>query len=212
VNFSSHSKELKDGDGRIGSSMRNKLEKLAQIYDRFSEETNGFLSNAACDKGCAFCCTQAGSIDITTLEGLQIRGAINRMPRRRQTETKKALAKEIKKREAGNVVACPFLQKNKTCMIYAVRPFACRRIYSLHRCSPENPPRLSRHYMAVAQETLKTLQRLDEHGYSGHISYILHMLDASRFLETYLDGEFKPEEIMTFGKTHRIFINQIVAG
>jgi hypothetical protein len=65
--------------------------------------------------------------------------------------------------------------------------------------------------MTVAQETLKTLQLLDEHGYSGHISYILHMLDVSRFLDIYLAGELKPEEIMAFGKTHRIVINKIVA-
>lgn len=191
--------------------MRNQSQKLAHIYDRFAEETNGFQRNAACGKGCSFCCTAAGSIDITTLEGLQIRDAISRMLRRRQTEIKKALAKEMKKREAGDAVPCPFLQKNNHCMIYEVRPFACRRIYSLHRCSKENPPRLSRQYMAVSQETLKELQRLDEHGYSGHISFVLHMLDAPLFLNTYLAGESKPEEIMAFGKTHRIVINKMVA-
>jgi Fe-S-cluster containining protein len=191
--------------------MRNKLIKLVQIYDYFLKETEGFQGNAACGKGCAFCCAEAGSIDITTLEGLQIREAIGRMLRRRQTEIKKALAKEMKKREVGGVVPCPFLQKNNACMIYEVRPFACRRIYSLHRCSRENPPQLSRRYMAIAQKTLKTVQLLDDHGYSGPITYILHMLEVPGFIGTYLAGEMKPEEIMAFGKTHRIVINKMVA-
>ena len=202
-------KQLRAGGGFIGSGMKNKLKKLVQLYDRFSEETKDFQYNAACSKGCAFCCTEAGSIDVTTLEALHMRETIGRMLRRRQTEINKLLAKEMKKREAGTIVPCPFLLKNSTCMIYEVRPFACRRMYSLHRCSRENPPQISRRYMAAAQEALKALQLLDDHGYSGHISYILHLLDASPFLDTYLSGEFKPEEIMAFGKTHRIVINKM---
>jgi Fe-S-cluster containining protein len=190
--------------------MKQKLNELKEIYARFEAQTQGFRNNAACTKGCAFCCTEAGSIDITTIEGLQIRESINRLPHNRQTEIKKALTKEMKKREAGHVTPCPFLLKNKACMIYGVRPFACRRIYSLHRCSEENPPMLSRQFMTIAKDTLTALQRLDENGYSGHISYILHMLDAPKFLETYLAGAYKPEEIMAYGKTHKIVINKMV--
>lgn len=192
--------------------MEQKLNKLQDIYDHFENETRDYLASAACDKGCAFCCTQAGSIDIITLEGAQIQKAIEQMPKNRRMDLKKALAREIKKREAGTVVPCPFLQKNKECMIYDVRPFACRRIYSVHRCTKENPPMLSREYMTLAQNTLKDLQRLDDNGYSGHLSYILHMLEAPKFMETYLSGEYKPEEIIAFGKTHGIIINRMVAG
>jgi hypothetical protein len=95
--------------------MEPKLKKLAGIYDRFAAATEEFRDSAACGKGCAFCCTGAGSIDITTLEGLRIREALGRMLRRRQAEMKKALTGEMKKREAGIVVPCPFLQKNNTC-------------------------------------------------------------------------------------------------
>ena len=192
--------------------MEQKLNKQAEIYNRFAGDTEGFRTSAACAKGCAFCCTEAGSIDTTTLEGIRIREAISQMPSIRRNEIKKALTKEMKKREAGRVLPCPFLQKNKACMIYEARPFACRRIYSLHRCAKENPPLLSRQYMDMAQETLKDLQLLDENGYSGHISYILHMLDTPRFLDTYMAGEYKPEEIMVFGKTHGIVINKFVTG
>lgn len=95
-------------------------------------------------------------------------------------------------------------------MIYAVRPFACRRVYSLHVCTKEMPPQLHRRVMERAAETVATLQRLDRNGYTGHLSYILHMLDAPRFTQTYLKGESKPEEVAAFGKSHSIVINKMV--
>ena len=186
------------------------LEDLTGIYSAFDSETDDFRKDAACSKGCAFCCSDAGRIDITTMEGLIIRRAINKMPRSRQTQVKKALARDMKKREAGQPSACAFLQKNSACMIYTERPFACRRVYSLHVCSKEKPPQLHRQSMACAAETVKALQRLDHNGYSGHLSYILHMLEAPRFRQTYLAGESKPEEVMVFGMSHGIVINKMV--
>lgn len=35
-------------------------------------------------------------------------------------------------------------------------------------------------------------------------------MDAQRFLQTYLAGELKPEEVMAFGKSHQIVINKMV--
>ena len=60
----------------------------------------------------------------------------------------------------------------------------------------------------MAQETVREIQRLDDTGYSGHISFILFMLDAPRFRKTYLAGGFEPAEVMDFGKTHGIVINR----
>ena len=93
--------------------MKERLNQLEQIYNKFAAASEGFRSSAACTKGCAFCCTEAGSIDITTLEGLQIQAAIAVMPRNRNAQIKKALAKEMKKREADAVLPCPFLQKKQ---------------------------------------------------------------------------------------------------
>lgn len=190
--------------------MKTKLEEVNQIYAFFEEDTAAYRREGACSKGCACCCTDAGRIDITTMEGLIIRKTIGWMPRSRQTHIKKLLARDMKKREAGKSSACPFLQKNNACMIYAVRPFACRRVYSLHVCTKEMPPQLHRQVMERAAETVTTLQRLDHNGYSGHLSYILHMLDAPKFMQTYLKGESKPEEVMAFGKSHSIVINKMV--
>ena len=117
---------------------------------------------------------------------------------------------------AALVAACwtttsPADSIDAACMIYPARPFACRRITSLHRCTHDHPPLISRQVMAIAEEIIAALQRLDDNGYSGHLSFVLHMLDTPRFLATYLAGDFKPEEIMAFGKTHRIAINRMVA-
>lgn len=183
---------------------------LQKIVAAFETDTLEYKSGAACKKGCVFCCTDAGVIDITTLEGMIIRSRIERLPRPQKMSLTKALAKDRSRREKGQVMACPFLLKNKTCMIYDIRPFSCRRIYSLNICDRNSPPTLNRNYMAKAQQTIAALQKLDDNGYSGHISYILHMLDAPKFLSIYLAGEFKPEEIAAFGKSHKIAIHRFI--
>jgi Fe-S-cluster containining protein len=190
--------------------MEEKILELANIYSAFAQGANGYTCQGACQKGCGFCCTDAGSIDMTTLEGVQIQRAIKLLPRSRQISLAKALAKNLRKREKQETHPCPFLLKNRGCMIYQVRPFACRRIYSNHVCTRENPPQVNRHVMEMAASSIRELQQLDNTGYSGHISFVLHMLDTPAFLETYLAGEFKPEAIMRFGKSHGIVINKMM--
>jgi len=187
--------------------MDKKLDQIKGLYQVFETQAAEYKENAACRKGCAYCCTDAGSIDITTLEGLVILKKVRSLPRPQQVKLNKALAADVKKREKGKRSACPFLMKNKACMIYEIRPFSCRRIYSVHACSQDHPPLLSRQVIKMAEKTIIELQMLDHTGYSGHISYIMHMLQAAKFLSTYLAGEHKPEEVMAFGKTHHIFIN-----
>lgn len=100
--------------------------------------------------------------------------------------------------------------KNNACMIYEVRPFSCRRIYSIHVCTQENPPTVNRQVMEAADQSIKELQQLDNTGYSGHLSYILYMLSIPAFMDVYKTGGFKPEEIMAFGKSHKIVINNMM--
>ena len=76
--------------------MEEKLNQLSEIYDAFEREVASYKTDAACGKGCAYCCTDAGSIDITTLEGLAIRGEILHLPRPLRLKAKKALARDIK--------------------------------------------------------------------------------------------------------------------
>ena len=186
------------------------LDKLTEIYDLHAARTAQFRQAAACAKGCAFCCTDAGRIDITTLEGLRIRQHLRQLPRPQRAALENAIARDARRREKGRPSPCPFLLKNMACRIYDIRPFACRRIYSMKRCGPEQPPLLHREAMAWADEAIASLQAIDPNGYTGHISYILHMLDTPAFLTTYLAGAFKPEAVMMYGKTHGIVINRMM--
>ena len=72
--------------------MEDKKKRLQPIYDDFASLAEPFTAEAACSKGCAFCCSAAGSIDITTLEGLVIRECIARLPRGRQVAVKQLLS------------------------------------------------------------------------------------------------------------------------
>ena len=191
-------------------NIKNKLPVLKEIYSEFDQKTNELKIERACEKGCGFCCKEAGTIDITTLEGLAIRKTMKGLSRSRQKSLTKLFRQEIKQREKGIIAACPFLMKNNACMIYDTRPFSCRRIYSTHVCTRENPPVVKRKIMNAADQSIKALQKLDITGYSGHLSYILYMLSIPKFLDTYLKGDLKPEEIMVFGKSHKIVINKTV--
>lgn len=191
-------------------NIKDKLPGLDKIYIAFAEATQEFKKEAVCDKGCGYCCTDAGSIDITTLEGMAIRQAMQAFSRSRQTSLTKIFQQEIKKREQKGVAPCPFLMKNNACMIYAVRPFSCRRIYSIHACSSKNPPMVNRQVMEAAAQSIRALQQLDNTGYSGHLSYILYMLSIPAFMDVYQTGAFKPEAVMEFGKSHKIVINHMM--
>ena len=190
--------------------MKGNKKQLQVIYASFEKDSAAYKQDAVCRKGCAFCCTDAGSIDITTLEGLVIRDRIAALSRSRQVALRKALAADMKRREGRQVSACPFLMKNRACAIYDARPFACRRLYSLKICSPDQHPILSRQVMRLGDAVIRQLQELDHIGYSGHLSYILHMLDTPAFLNTYLSGDCRPEKIMQFGKSHGLLINRVV--
>ena len=187
-----------------------KLEQIEGIYQTFDREVQPYVQQAVCARGCAFCCTDAGRIDVTTLEGLRIQRKIDSLTRPQQVALGKTINSERKKRQKRQNEFCPFLQKNKACMIYAARPFACRRLYSLRVCDRENPPMLNRRVFEIAEQTIRQLQELDDTGYTGHLTDILFMLQNPAFRDTYLAGEYKPEEVMAFGKTHQIVINRII--
>lgn len=191
--------------------MHSKIPQLQTIYASFEARASLFKADAACCKGCAFCCTDAGGIHITTLEGLAIGEAVGRLPKPQRRTVRKLIAKDMNRREKGLPSPCPFLMKNKACMIYSERPFACRRIYSVQTCSKSQPATLNRQVMAIGDKTISLLQQLDDTGYSGHMTFILFMLESPRFLSSYLNGEFKPEKLADFGKSHRIIINRMVS-
>lgn len=184
-----------------------KKEKLFDVYGRFALETTPFLQQAFCKPGCSFCCTFMGNIDILTLEGLIIIEHIEAQPEEFQAELKKLSKENMTLKENGQKPPCPFLQKNNTCLIYAVRPFSCRQLYSVRECSGGGPM-AHRQAVEAARSTVREIQQLDDTGYSGHISYIIDLLDDPTFRKLYLSGGFVPEQIMKFGKAHGLIINR----
>ncbi|MCG2757626.1 MAG: hypothetical protein L6263_04270, partial [Desulfobacteraceae bacterium] len=67
-----------------------------------------------------------------------------------------------------------------------------------------------RQAIELADYTISKLQQLDDTGYSGHMSFILYLLEKSGFRKAYLGGKFNPGKIMNFGKSHGIIINRFV--
>jgi Fe-S-cluster containining protein len=189
----------------------SKIEALKAIYEAFEKEAAEYKQGAVCKSGCAFCCTSVGNVDVTTLEALVIREGISRFSKALQAMMKKKVAQNRLIKEKRNIAQCPFLKDDSTCLIYDMRPFSCRQLYSLRECG-EQGPTIHRQSVELAKAGVKKLQLLDDTGYSGHISFILYLLDQSRFRKLYLSGGFDPAQIAPYGKTHRIAINRFVLG
>lgn len=185
-------------------------QQLREIYDDFERAAAGPKAAAACRIGCAFCCTTVGDVDITTLEGVIIRGHLASLPKKLRLRLEKAVSENHRDKGCASLLPCPFLTGEKTCAIYPVRPFICRRLYSVKRCG-DTGPTLHREAAALSDAAVTALQQLDDTGYSGHISHILHLLGMPGFRRRYLSGGFDPAEILDFGKAHRIRINRFAA-
>ncbi len=190
--------------------IKTKLEKLKEIYNDFEIKARPFKAGAVCEAGCAFCCIHFGNVDTITLEGLIIHEWIETLDKQDQINIRKKITKNMKKREKRSITRCPFLKKDNTCLIYTIRPFSCRQLYSLRKCT-NSGPMVHRQAVELAKKTVKKLQQLDATGYSGHISYILHLIAKPDFRELYKSGGFDPVNIMPFGKKYGIVINRMVS-
>ncbi len=184
----------------------NKQNQLIEIYDRFEENMRPYKKDALCKAGCSFCCTHFGNVDITTLEGFRILEYLRGIPKKLQKPLQKKIDQNKKDRENQKISACPFLKPDQTCLIYEIRPYSCRRLYSLSKCGA-NGPTVHRQATDLSNDTLRMLQALDSTGYSGHMTYILHLLKQPDFLSLYLSGGFNPLKIAAYGKSHGIIIN-----
>lgn len=170
-----------------------------------------FQGAAVCKEGCDYCCTHYGNLDITTIEGLSILKLVESMPRPLQIRIRNAADRNRKKKEKLKPAKCPFLSPQKSCEIYQSRPLSCRQLYSLEVCDKFSPsPILHRQAVAVTRQYVHLLQELDQTGYSGHLTYILFLLNRPTFRSTYMSGGYDPHQIASFGKSHGIIINRVV--
>jgi len=180
-----------------------------EIYNRFERDVSEFKKAAVCQIGCADCCINVGNVDITTLEGIIIHERINTLAKPLKAEIQKRLAQNRAEKENNKFAKCAFLKEDNTCLIYDIRPFSCRRLYSVEKCNG-GPPIIHRQAVKLANEVVRELQYLDDTGYSGHLSFILYLLDKPKFKKAYLSGKFDPRKIKDFGISHNILINRFV--
>ncbi|MCF8106709.1 MAG: YkgJ family cysteine cluster protein [Desulfohalobiaceae bacterium] len=192
-------------------NLRQKREKLLDTYRQHDEQGAYFREKAVCGPGCAYCCTHYGHLDVTTLEGLIILKKIKTFAKAEQNRIQKRIFKNKRDKEAKKPSVCPFLTPDKTCLIYEQRPFSCRQLYSLKICG-EHGPLVHPQAVAQARETVKRIQQLDHTGYSGHLSYVLALLEQKPFYRLYTAGGFDPAGIAGFGKSHSLSINRQSAG
>lgn len=187
--------------------IREKIKRLQDLYGQFEAEAQPYLASAVCAPGCADCCTNVGSVDATTLEGWVILRHLQSCPTARQKDFARRLKQNRKMKMESKYARCAFLEKDNRCGIYAVRPFSCRRLYSIRKCG-ETGPTVHRQAWELAESTVTAIQSLDDTGYSGHISYVLQLLNDTAFRKVYLDDLFSPEAIRDYARSHDLVINR----
>ena len=186
-----------------------KLAALKAIYAEYEAQAASFKAQAVCAPGCAYCCTHYGHLDMTTLEGLRLQHGLQALSKAQQRRLSKKINANRKAKEAGKTSVCPFLSPDKTCCIYQLRPFSCRQLYSLKKCG-EHGPIVHPQAVELAKDTILRIQALDATGYSGHITYVLALLDKPGFYRRYVSGGFDPSQVAAFGRSHGLIINSAV--
>jgi Fe-S-cluster containining protein len=194
---------------REAMDLKTKKKQLLGLYADFATRAADHQVAAVCTRGCADCCTSVGNVDATTLEAYFILEHLKTFsPSKRQGIKLKVKQNKLAK-ESFTLVRCGFLLENDTCAIYPVRPFSCRRLYSVTRCA-EQGPTVHRQVWMLAREIEAAIQELDHTGYSGHLSYLLHLLQQPEFRKLYLNGGFAPEAIREYAVSHELLINRFV--
>ena len=177
-----------------------------QLYDEYERLVQPYKIQAVCEKGCASCCIDVGSVGATTLEGLIIVEYIQGWDRQTIKEINRNL-RENRNDKLNQVLArCAFLDQEQNCRIYAVRPFSCRRLYSVRKCDGQGAV-VHRQAVMVGQKIEKELQKLDADGCSGHLSFILHLLERELFRRGYLKGSWKVEDFRDIIESYELVVH-----
>jgi Fe-S-cluster containining protein len=177
-----------------------------QLYDEYERLVQPYKFQAVCEKGCASCCIDVGSVGATTLEGLIILEYIQGWDRQTIKEINRNL-RENRNDKLNQVLArCAFLDQEQNCRIYAVRPFSCRRLYSVRKCDGQGAV-VHRQAVMVGQKIEKELQKLDADGCSGHLSFILHLLERELFRRGYLKGSWKVEDFRDIIESYELVVH-----
>jgi Fe-S-cluster containining protein len=170
-----------------------KKRQVFQLYDEYERVVRPYKAQAVCKKGCASCCIDVGNVGATTLEGLIILEYLQKWKRQAIEEINRSLRENRSEKLNRVLVRCPFLDEEASCRIYPVRPFSCRRLYSVKKCDGHGAV-VHRQALVLGQKAEKELQELDPEGCSGHLSFILHVLEQGSFRQGYLQGNWQVKD------------------
>ncbi|MBF0257674.1 MAG: YkgJ family cysteine cluster protein [Desulfamplus sp.] len=163
------------------------LKKLFILFDRLSEELK-----KACLEGCSACCTR--NVTLTGLEAKYVLDGLNSdekeailtkivneshkkrlVPQTTINELAKlCMAGEEPPEEFGDPAwgECPLLSDNR-CMIYALRPFACRCMISKQRCDVTGFSEMDEYAVTLSNVFMQYLEHIDIGGHFGNLSDML---------------------------------------
>jgi len=170
--------------------LAEKKGQLFSLYEEFERRVAPFRAQAVCVKGCADCCIQVGTVAATTLEAMVIREYLEGWSKPSREAVRQRLRANRREKLTQVFARCAFLDEEQACTVYPVRPFSCRRLYSVKTCGEQGPV-IHRRAMALASRTIEMLQDLDPAGCSGHLSFILYLLEKQEFRRAYLEGRRK---------------------
>lgn len=176
---------------KIGYALEKKLKLLKAFYDFYENLTEEM--DFACKPGCHLCCTP--NVTLTSLEGFYILRSIkknqydllSRLKKSSQIErfrpifTPNALAlmclrgEEIPEEPSYGSGFCPLLENN-LCLIYSVRPFACRSFLSKIRCDLSREAVVDPWFFDLNTVFMQILEWLDIGGVYGNLIDLLPFL------------------------------------
>jgi hypothetical protein len=193
---------------RIGYKLdfTEKKKQVFNLYDKYERLVQPYKAQAVCEKGCASCCIDVGSVGATTLEGLIILEYIQGWDRQALKEINRNLGENRNDKLSQVFSRCAFLDQEQSCRIYAVRPFSCRRLYSVRQCDGQGAV-VHRQAVMLGQKIEKELQKLDPDGCSGHLSFILHLLEREPFRRGYLKGSWKVEDFRDIIESYELVVH-----
>jgi uncharacterized protein len=188
--------------------IKARAKKLLALYREFEEKASAYRESAVCSVGCADCCINVGNVDAVTLEGWIILERMKAMEPGRRSRLKQRIEDNARIKRESTYTRCAFLLDNLSCDIYPVRPFSCRRLYSLVRCG-EQGPTVHRQVWQMAEETIAGIQELDDGGCFGHLSHILQLLQDPEFRKAYLSGGSADDAMRKCGHAGDLLVNRI---
>ncbi len=188
-------------------NLNEKMRRVSELYEEYEKIVWAYKSQALCEKACASCCIDVGIVGATTLEGLIILEHLQGWERQLRIEIVRRLEENRLEKPNSVFTRCAFLDEEQICRIYPVRPFSCRRLYSVRKCDGQGAV-VHRQAVVLGQKFEKELQNLDPNGCSGHLSFILYMFEQKAFRRAYLLGNHNPDRFKDLIERYELVLHR----